>query len=533
MANHIELEGRRYTVRDGETVLEALCRGGANVRFSCRKGTCRACLLQVAHGPLPDGAQRSLPEEQRELGWFMPCITRPRTSLQLTRPDLSRCHTPALLAEKSEIAPGVFRLLLEPLSTLAFRAGQYVNLHGPSGAIRSYSIASIAEEDYFLELHIRHWPGGSVSEWVARELQPGQQVTLQGPLGTCFYDPAMQGRPLLLLGTGTGLAPLWGLARDALRSGHVGGIRLFHGARLPSGLYLDESLRTLARKHPSFSYFPSVTRQAPPPGVARGRVTELALPPGSELEGAILFACGNPEMVQEARTRAALAGVRREDVFADAFEDSALHRPRDAEKIAAQPADPELWKALEGGPGLTRILEDFYTRAFEDPRIAPFFHRITRERAIQKQYEFLSDLISGSRQYFGLRPFNAHHWMVISDELFDYREQLMLECLRRYGLAEPLIRRWSALHEQFRRDIVKAVPRGLVVAGREEALLEGYQEETLAVGALCDGCSREMAPGSVGRMHQRTGELYCQACVARRLESLLPGAEPAPGSPAG
>jgi hypothetical protein len=104
--------------------------------------------------------------------------------------------------------------------------------------------------------------------------------------------------------------------------------------------------------------------------------------------------------------------------------------------------------------------------------------------------------------------------MIISDELFDYRERLFLDCLRRFGLSEPLIRRWSSIHERFRRDIVKSAPRGLVVAGRE-TMHEGYSMETLGCGALCDGCGAEMARGTVGRMHQRTGELFCAGCTAR------------------
>jgi hypothetical protein len=151
----------------------------------------------------------------------------------------------------------------------------------------------------------------------------------------------------------------------------------------------------------------------------------------------------------------------------------------------------------------------------------PFFQKVTKQRAIEKQYAFLRDVFAGTKSYFGLRPFNAHHWMVISDELFDYRERLMESCMRRRGLSEEMIRRWSAMQELFRREIVKPVARGLIIDGVERHL-DGYSEEAIEVGTVCDGCGDEMAPGSTGRMHVRTGHLFCSACGARAVGATAP-----------
>jgi hypothetical protein len=136
------------------------------------------------------------------------------------------------------------------------------------------------------------------------------------------------------------------------------------------------------------------------------------------------------------------------------------------------------------------------------------------ERAIDKQYEFLFDVFSKEIVYFGLKPFNAHHWMVITDELFDYREELFEAVVRRHGVPEPLIRRWMAFHELFRREIVKPRPRGMFI-GDVEVVREGFEEETLEIDMVCDGCGSEMFAGDVGRMHARTGALYCSRCSAR------------------
>jgi ferredoxin/truncated hemoglobin YjbI len=174
--------------------------------------------------------------------------------------------------------------------------------------------------------------------------------------------------------------------------------------------------------------------------------------------------------------------------------------------------DPEMWQALQEGALLSRILEDFYGGVYEDERLAPFFEGVTKQRAIEKQFLFLRQLITGEKVYFGDRPRNAHHWMVISNELFDYREQLMLDCLRRHGLAEPLVQRWRAMEEQFRADIVKEEPWKRKM-GDVELPVDGYEETVLDVGSLCDGCGAEIDAGVEVRYHLRLGSIYCPTCM--------------------
>jgi truncated hemoglobin YjbI len=178
---------------------------------------------------------------------------------------------------------------------------------------------------------------------------------------------------------------------------------------------------------------------------------------------------------------------------------------------------PRLWEALGEGEGLTRILTDFYDRVYEDDRLAHFFREVTKDRAIEKQYSFLMEVFTGRRVYFGERPRNAHHWMVISDELFDYREELMESCLRRYGLAEDLIAQWRQVEEVFRKQIVKNAPIPKKIRG-VELPLEGYQTVRMTFGYLCDGCGGETHAGEDVFTHVRTGKTYCGACGPNRME---------------
>jgi truncated hemoglobin YjbI len=174
--------------------------------------------------------------------------------------------------------------------------------------------------------------------------------------------------------------------------------------------------------------------------------------------------------------------------------------------------DPQIWAALEGGPLLAKILKDFYSRVFADPRLEPFFEGVTQQRAQEKQYSFLFQVFTGKQVYFGESPRQAHHWMVIPDDLFDYREELFASCLRRHGLPERIVQKWRGIHELYRADIVKTEPQPKVVAG--EALpLEGFGEITLSIGTLCDVCHQEIDSGETVRYHLRLGKVYCRECT--------------------
>jgi truncated hemoglobin YjbI len=180
--------------------------------------------------------------------------------------------------------------------------------------------------------------------------------------------------------------------------------------------------------------------------------------------------------------------------------------------------NPQLWEALERGPKLRRVLEDFYARVYEDPLLLPFFEHTSIEWAIEHQFAFLAEIFSGEKHFFGDRPRNAHSWMVISDALFDHREALMESCLRRHGIGDDLVRAFRAVDEAFRSHIVKDAPiprkRGGVALP-----VEGYEALVLLVGSVCDGCGVELPELGRAVYHVRTGQTYCEGCHGARSGS--------------
>lgn len=509
----VTFEKRSYPREAGESVLDCLIRGGANVSFSCRKGTCQVCLLRSVDGPVDLESRRGLRAAAVEAGLFLPCLARPNADVSVERPDPSQLFVRLHLAERKWLSESVCAFSFEPETQFNWRAGQFINLRREDGLCRSYSIASDQDEDYYLVVHVKRIANGAMSNYLCNELMPGATVEAHGPLGACYYDASYRQRDMLLLATGSGLSPIWGILKSAFRQGHSGRVVLYHGARVADGLYLRDELAALQQEHRNFEQRAFLTQtDVLPEGISRGRIVEAVRTDLPNLTGWLVFAAGIPSMVEEARCQAVLSGVIRADIYADPFEYAQPYMPNDAGKIAATPSDPELWEALGKGTLLNRILQRFYDRAFEDNRLSPFFHKITKQRAIEQQYAFLADLISGGKKYFGLRPFNAHHWMVISDNLFDYREAMIEQVMREEGLAEPYIRRWSALHERFRREIVKAAPRGMIVNGLEQSL-KPPERITADCASLCDGCASEIPAGASATFYAQTGQLFCARCA--------------------
>ena len=232
----------------------------------------------------------------------------------------------ATIVALADLSPSVKQVRLRPERSLDFRAGQYVTLVRQDGLARSYSIASLPE-DGAIELHVRLVPSGKMSGWLHHEARPGDQLTMLGPSGECFYVPGKEDQPLLLAGTGTGLAPLWGVLRDALRCGHRAPIHVFHGAVDQRGLYLCDEIRELARLHGHVSYTPVVLNAEGSPdaaaGTAIGAIDRVILERFPQLAEWRAYVAGDPEIVRSLKMKLFLAGAGSRDIFADAFLHSA------------------------------------------------------------------------------------------------------------------------------------------------------------------------------------------------------------------
>jgi len=300
---------RQWSVAAGSNLLDTLNQAGMAVPYSCRAGSCHACLVRCVQGLPSDSRPDALSDEQRRLGWRLSCQCQVNEDLQVETFDPLRDGLPAVVQGADWLSSTVLRLRLLPERNLRYQAGQHLVLWTASGVARPYSLASLPEEDRFLEFHLDCRQPGAFSD-VARELKPGDPLRL-GELrgGALHYDPDWQSRPLWLLASGTGLAPLFGVLREALRQDHQGAIRVIHLAHDADEHYLAKPLAALAANHPNLSV-ELLTPAELPSAMGQLRLT-------SRQTQALL--CGHPDSVETFARRLYLSGLPRNQLLADVF----------------------------------------------------------------------------------------------------------------------------------------------------------------------------------------------------------------------
>lgn len=318
----ISYDGNTYPAEPGETVLTCLERHGVSVPSFCRNGACQTCLLKVTEGIAPPKAQIGLKESWKRQGFVLSCVCETTTPLTLAPADAAQTHRSRVI-ETRALSGNVVSVRVSRPGELAFEGGQFVQLGRPAdGVARPYSIASLPSDDY-LEFHIAVYPDGALSPWLANAA--GQEVSVMGPFGECTYVEGEPERPLVLAGTGTGLAPLVAVLRAAVAAQHRGPIVLYHGARTPSDLYFWQELHAL-RLPPNVS-LRGVFQEEPVDATSvsalssltQGDLVQTLLREQPKPEPARIYLCGNPTFVQTLKKRLYIAGASLSRIHSDPF----------------------------------------------------------------------------------------------------------------------------------------------------------------------------------------------------------------------
>jgi CDP-4-dehydro-6-deoxyglucose reductase len=227
----------------------------------------------------------------------------------------------ATVLRLDRLAEDVTGLALSPTgnSTFLYRPGQYLSVLLADGYRRSFSMASACGVDRPIELHIRRRMGGRFSDTALAALKIGDSLSFEGPFG--HVDWRKGAGPVILMGTGTGLAPLKALLEHGLGEGGQRQIHLYWGGRAPADLYLSAQLRKLAAEHARFRFNPLVSGPHPAWVGRRCYVQDAVAEDFPDLHGAQIYACGSGAMIKAARTRLAqLPGFHDDRFLSDAFE---------------------------------------------------------------------------------------------------------------------------------------------------------------------------------------------------------------------
>jgi CDP-4-dehydro-6-deoxyglucose reductase len=215
----------------------------------------------------------------------------------------------------------VVKLQLPANDTLRYHAGQYVEFILRDGARRSYSMANAPHNGPGVELHIRHMPGGKFTDHVFAAMKEKEILRVEGPFGS-FYLREDSDKPMILLASGTGFAPIKALIEHMQAKGIQRPATLYWGGRRPSDLYMDDWVRERLAEMPNLAYVPVISNALPEDNWTgrTGFVHKAVLEDHPQLAGLQVYACGAPIVVDSARADySAQGGLPPEDFFADSF----------------------------------------------------------------------------------------------------------------------------------------------------------------------------------------------------------------------
>jgi len=328
----LQPSGHLLHVAENEPILDAALREkGVVLPYGCRAGTCSACMAKLLSGDIayPDGRPPGVSEREANEGKVLLCQARARSDLVIeareikTSGDIPIKIMPCRVEQRELLAPDVLRLYLRLPGTerLQFLAGQYVDILLSDGRRRSFSLANPPHTDTLLELHVRHVPGGFFTGFLFEKMKEKALLRFQGPLGTFFLREDLP-LPIILIGGGTGFAPLKGIIEHAFHIGLERPLHLYWGARAKADLYLDALPRQWVQDQPNFRYTPVLSEPRLEDGWQgrTGWVHQAVAADYPSLSGHAVYMSGPPPMIEAAKPVFAAQGLPEDHLFYDSFE---------------------------------------------------------------------------------------------------------------------------------------------------------------------------------------------------------------------
>lgn len=327
----VQPSGRSFSAQPDEAILAAAIRQGIGLPYGCKDGACGSCKSKklegrVVHGP---HQEKALSADEEAAGFVLTCCAVPQTDVVLESRQVTdesafpvrKMPSRVSSIEKKSHDVVVLKLQLPANDTLLYHAGQYVEFILRDGARRSYSMANAPHNGPGVELHIRHMPGGKFTDHVFTAMKEKEILRVEGPFGS-FYLREDSDKPMVLLASGTGFAPIKAVIEHMQHKGITRPATLYWGGRRPSDLYLDDWVQEKLASMPNLKYVPVISNALPEDNWQgrTGFVHKAVLEDFPDLSGHQVYACGAPIVVDSARDEySAVARLPPEEFYADSF----------------------------------------------------------------------------------------------------------------------------------------------------------------------------------------------------------------------
>lgn len=331
--------GHRFPARDGSTILQSALDAGLVLPYGCRDGACGSCKGKLVDGSIDYGrySEKALTAQERAQGYALFCQAKPLSDVAIEAREVRKAgdiqvrKLPARVQKLERAADDamIVYLKLPANERLMFLPGQYIDILLKDGTRRSFSMANAPHDDEYVQLHVRHVPGGAFTDHVFRTMKEREILRLEGPFGT-FFLREESAKPIVLVASGTGFAPIKALIEAALRKGVARPMTLYWGARRPKDLYLNALPERWTAEHSGFKYVPVISDALAEDrwDGRTGFVHRAVMEDLSDLSGHQVYACGVPIMVDSAR-RDFIQTCRlpENEFFADSFTTAADKAP--------------------------------------------------------------------------------------------------------------------------------------------------------------------------------------------------------------
>lgn len=232
-------------------------------------------------------------------------------------------NLPSRIERLDRLAPDVMAVFLRILAREQFNylAGQYLDIMLPQNRRRSFSIANPPHDAELLELHVRRVSRGEFTQQLFSGAAANTLIRIEGPLGQFWFREESR-RPALLIGGGTGYAPLRAMLRHLLERGDRRPLHLYWGAQSRVDLYEDALVREWTARYPNFKYTPVLSNPRPEDAWdgRTGLVHKAVLEDHVDIAEFDVYTAGPPAMIEAIRHEFIARGLPRDQLFFDSFD---------------------------------------------------------------------------------------------------------------------------------------------------------------------------------------------------------------------
>ena len=317
-----------FEARPGETVLIAALRAGVGLQHECSTGTCGACRVKLLSGAVeqlwPDCPTWTETDKLR--GRILACQSVATSDCVIGgtdqpsyRPDIGVESRAGQIGSIEWLTHDMARVVVRTTEPAAFLPGQFAVLARTDGARRAYSMMNMPNDEGVWAFAVKVRPSGNVSRWLTSDKAIGQQVQIDGPLGSAWFSPSE--KDVICVAGGSGIGPMLSIAKGFAADPARGRLQFLVGARTAKDLADGKLIETIRAIDTRISVLASLSDATSHPGdFVQGPIhLRLAEAVGSNVAAHDIYLAGPSAMIDATLMTLAHLDCPSENIRFDRF----------------------------------------------------------------------------------------------------------------------------------------------------------------------------------------------------------------------